>query len=133
MAQGTTLFYFGADGFASVKAQNTFASAVKVDVLDRVDSQSLIITDKWDKVFWPDRAVGRNIFSVSTQEAIHKWHYMQSENGVDVPMYYFGLTFSEKERMTLGDAGIELQEIQVYPNNHVLYITQSQGVNELSE
>ncbi len=120
IVQSLYLFYLSPDAYYEVRQQNIFAKNVKAQVLAQVSEDSVLITDRWDKVFWPDRIVGRDLFSEKTFGALKQFVSSQDSDKSN-GFYYFGLKFRDEEFVRLDEKNILANQVQEFENNHVLY------------
>ncbi len=64
------LVFSGIDGLRAVRGQLTYMEQVKSDVLENSPKDAIIVTDREDKFFWPDRAVMVRFYDPAIGKAI---------------------------------------------------------------
>lgn len=112
-----SLFYAGNDGYAQVYAQAQFAQQTKEVVLEITQPDDVIMVEAWDKVFWPDRDVGRGLFTVEGLERAGDAMFNNDENG----FWYFGLRMSAEQEEFLQNEQAILSIPHAEFGDHMLY------------
>lgn len=113
LVQSVYVFYAGADGYGQLSRQQKAAEVVQQQVLTIVQPDDVLITDKWDKVFWPSRTVGRGIHQPWMQQKVRA---MVAKTQV----YYFGLRFTSDEAAAIAKNDVRATEQKTF-GDHVLY------------
>lgn len=113
------LVYSGVDGLPAVQTQLTYIEQVRFDVLQNTPKDSIIVTDREDKFFWPGRAVMVRFFDPAIPKAI---------SGLlekDFKVYYFTPIEEESKLNTakqyVAEFNVSISSIKKY-KDHELFL-----------
>lgn len=98
--------YGGIDGLRATKATIIHGQTWRAEVLARTDPGAILITDREDKFFWPDRQVMVNVHNPRIGKATQG--FLRNQR----PVYYFGPTLSPEKEI----------ELQTYLNRFDVYL-----------
>lgn len=106
------VFFDGQDALFRVARILKQSAYVKEDVLSRTESDAVIIVDRADKLFFPDRHVRYPLRSEET-------YALMSELITAVPLYYYGITLPEKDTHYLNESklkslGLRIEYLNTY-------------------
>lgn len=106
------VFFDGQDSLIRMSRVLSEAQTTKMDVLTRTEPNAVIIVDRADKLFFPDRHVRYPLRSDETYALMPR--LVES-----VPVYYFGITLPEKDMRYLNESkllesGLSIEYLQTY-------------------
>lgn len=112
------MVFKGIDGLSAITEQLSYMSEVKANALSYVDKEDVIVTDREDKFFWPDRAVMVRFGDPAIPQAIAS--FIEANRTV----FYFTPTLTdEKEggvQTYIADYGLMIESVQQY-GSHTMY------------
>ncbi len=115
-------FVTGQDGLMQVARILARSADIRLDVLSRIEPDSLIIVDRADKLFFPHRV----IYPLRSEKT-----YALLPRIVElVPLYYYGITFPQTDltylnERTLKELGLSIQSIQTFDEESLYRIRKS--------
>jgi hypothetical protein len=106
------VFFGGQDGLIHVAATLQEMKQIKTDVLSRTEPNAVIVVDRSDKLFFPDRHVRYPLRAEKTYELMPTFH-------ATVPLYYYGITFPPEDinylnESKLSSIGLRIERIKTY-------------------
>lgn len=106
------VFFEGQDALIRMSRQLTEFRFIKEDVLKQTPSDSVIIVDRADKLFFPDRHIRYPLRLEQTYELMPRLANA-------IPLYYFGITFPEKDinylnQTKLPPLGLQIEFVKTY-------------------
>ena len=109
-----TVFFSEGDGLVAVQRTLDGYAAIKKDVLSRTAANAVIVVDRSDKIFFPDRAVITPLRDESTYAAL-------GPLSIRAPLYYYGITLTATDltyqnKTQLSPLGLRLELISSYGN-----------------
>jgi len=119
-----TVYFRAPESLMPMFATLTHYADVKKQVLEIVKPTDVIVTERSDKIFFPDRRVLLNLRDPETMKVLPK---------LDVGLYYYGIAVSEEEyaklEAELGKYGLQLGRIKAFDNEMLYSITKQQIPN----
>lgn len=108
------VFFSKGDGLFAVQKTLILYAATKQDVLSQTTANSIIVVDRGDKIFFPERSVITPLRDDSTYEVL-------GPLSKTVPLYYYGITLTESDlkyqnEVRLAPTGLQLKIINSYGN-----------------
>jgi hypothetical protein len=115
------VFFEGQDALITVAGTLQETRQIKTDVLSLTEPNSVIVVDRADKLFFPDRHVRYPLRSEETYELLPKIATTAS-------LYYYGITFPEKDISYLNESklssiGLRIELIKTYKEESLYRIT----------
>ena len=106
------VFLKGPDAFVNVSKVLLESEEIKEDVLERTESDSIIVVDRSDKIFFPERKVIHPLRSERTFLLLPK--ILETSK-----LYYYGITLPQEDLDhlnfgRLGESNLEIQKIKTY-------------------
>lgn len=112
------LVYGGIDGLFAVKNQLVYMQEVRASVFEQTKQNDIIVTDREDKFFWPERAVMVRFMDPAIREAIKGFVHKGSS------VYYFTPHLSDEEykkvESYIAEINLLLEPVNIY-KDHILY------------
>jgi len=112
------VFFSGPDALVSVNHVLQSSRIIRADVFARIPQDGLIITERSDKLFFPERSVLLNLRSPQTQSLLPTLFERNTS------LFYYGITLDPKEQTLLNTSfavhGKKLERIKTY-NAESLY------------
>ncbi len=113
-------FLQGEDGLITMRRQLQESAAIQESVLRLTPGDAVIIVDRADKLFFPERRVVYPLRDEATYEAMP---VLVSH----VPLYYYGITFPQTDLDYLNDSrlkrmGLQIELIQTYDQESLYHI-----------
>ena len=113
-----TVYFRAPESLAPMLKTLSHYADVKQQVLEIVKPTDVIITERSDKVFFPDRRVLLNLRDSETMKVLPK---------LNVGLYYYGIAVSEEEyaklEAELGKYGLQMGRIKAFGNEMLYGIT----------
>lgn len=116
-------FFAPEDGLLSVRETLNKSSEIKSQVLELTEEDAIIIVDRADKIFWPDRLVRYPLRDEATYQLMPKIVLRQ-------PLYYYGITFPETDMeylntRRLAELGLQIELVQTFEEESLYRIIQA--------
>jgi hypothetical protein len=114
-----TVFLTPGDGLRDVADTLDGYSLVKEEVLSRTEPSAVIVADRGDKLFFPDRQVITPFRDESTYAALQalQWNH--------TPLYYYGITLTADDLRYHNEEKLPLYQLRMFPfatyGDHTLY------------
>ncbi len=114
------VFFEGQDGLIHVAKTLQESKKIKEDVLSRTEPTAVIVVDRADKLFFPDRHVRYPLRSEETYTLLPKITHVAS-------LYYYGITLPQKDLAYLNDSklkalGLRIEFIKTYQEESLYQI-----------
>jgi len=114
-----TVYFRSPESLVPMHATLDRYTTIKAYVLKETQQESVIVTERSDKVFFPERRVVLNLRDKATLDQLPRL----SVHG----LYYYGITIAENElpkiNKELGDRGLQLGRIKSFDNETLYGIT----------
>lgn len=115
----STVFLTTGDGLRDVLSTLRGYAVVKEDVLDRTEPDAVIVADRGDKIFFPERAV---IYPLREEATYRTLAALREQH---TPLYYYGITLTPEDlhyhnEEQLASFGLLLAPLVTY-GDHTLY------------
>jgi len=118
-----TIYFRSAESLLPMRATLERYSQIKSAVLKEVDPKSIIITERSDKVFFPDRKVIIGLRDKQTLDELTRLEIMYK-------VYYYGITIAESElpaiNKELHERHFQLGRIKTFGNETLYEITKEE-------
>ncbi len=116
-------FFAPDDGLISIRQVLQESNEIKTRVLELTEEDAIIIVDRADKIFWPDRLVRYPLRDEATYHLMPKIVLRQQ-------LYYYGITFPETDieylnNRKLAEFGLKIDLIQTFEEESLYQITQA--------
>ncbi len=117
-----TVYLRSPESLVPMRGELAHYAEVKAAVLKETQPKSVIVTERSDKIFFPDRKIILNLRDQGTLDGLSRF--------LDFGVYYYGITIDEKELPTinkeLGARGLQLGRIKTFGNETLYGITKIQ-------
>ncbi|MFH1433852.1 MAG: hypothetical protein ABIG32_03075, partial [Candidatus Uhrbacteria bacterium] len=116
-------FLAAEDGLVEVRSTLIRSHEIKTSVLNLTEPDAVIVVDRADKIFFPERKVMYPLRSDKTYELMPR---IVLRN----PLYYYGVTFPETDveylnTKKLAELGLQIELIETYDEESLYRITQA--------
>jgi len=116
-------FFAPEDGLIQVRETLIRSQEIKTDVLALTEPEAVIVVDRADKLFFPERKVIYPLRSDSTYELMPRIILRN-------PLYYYGITFPQLDidylnSKKLAELGLKIEIVQTFDQESLYQITQA--------
>ncbi len=125
------IVFFGEDGLAAAKASVTANYQIAEQVYQYVEEDAVIIVDRADKVFFPERRVMYPLRDEATYELMPRII-------LRAPLYYYGISFPEEDMEYLNsrrlyDMNLQIRQVAQYGDESLYWIHSRSEFTNVSE
>ncbi len=106
------VFFHAEDGLVAIASTLDRSAEIKSEVLELTEPDSVIIVDRADKIFFPDRRV---LYPLRSEDTYNLMPQIERR----VPLYYYGITFPPKDidylnSRKLKERGLQIELLATY-------------------